>query len=56
MPEDDPFKNDLLRRKEPAETRSTRSQPRQSLGKWLIENTPRGIELEVPDRQSKPVH
>ena len=50
VPEDDPLKNDPLGRQEPAEARNVKSQPRQSLGKWLVENTPRGIELEVPDR------
>jgi hypothetical protein len=50
VPEDDPLKNDLLGRKEPAETQHAKSQPRQSLGRWLVENTPRGIELEIPDR------
>lgn len=34
----------------PAETWYMKSLPRQSLGKWLVENTPRGIELEVPNR------
>ena len=50
MPEDDPFKNGSLKRKEPVKTRCAESQSRQSLGKWLVENTPRGIELEVPNR------
>ena len=27
-----------------------RSPPRKPLGQWLIENMPRGIELELPDR------
>ena len=34
----------------PAEMWHAKSPPRQSLGKWLVEDTPRGIELEVPDR------
>ena len=25
--------------------------PKKSLGKWLVENTPRGTNLEVPDRR-----
>ena len=29
-----------------------KSPPRKSLGRWLIENTPRGTNLEVPDRGS----
>ncbi len=28
------------------------SPPRKPLGQWLIENMPRGIELEIPDRSS----
>lgn len=28
------------------------SPPRIPLGQWLVENMPRGIELEVPDRRS----
>ncbi len=28
------------------------SPPRKPLGQWLVENMPRGIELEVPDRSS----
>ena len=28
------------------------SPPRKPLGQWLIENTPRGTNLEVPDRSS----
>ena len=28
------------------------SPPRKPLGQWLVENMPRGIELEVPDRRS----
>ena len=27
-----------------------RTEPRSDLGRWLIENTPRGAELEVPGR------
>ena len=26
--------------------------PRKPLGQWLVENMPRGIELEIPDRSS----
>ena len=29
-----------------------KSPPRKPLGQWLIENTPRGTNLEVPDRSS----
>ena len=29
-----------------------KSRPRQPLGKWLVENMPRGTNLEVPDRRS----
>ena len=28
-----------------------RSRPRQSLGRWLIDHLPRGVELELPDRR-----
>ncbi len=28
------------------------SPPRKPLGRWLVENMPRGIELELPDRRS----
>ena len=27
------------------------TQPRKSLGQWLIENTPRGTDLEIPSRR-----
>lgn len=27
--------------------------PSQSLGKWLVENAPRGTNLEIPDRRGK---
>ena len=29
-----------------------RNPPRKPLGQWLVENMPRGIELELPDRHS----
>ena len=29
----------------------TREPPKKHMGKWLIENMPRGIELEIPDRR-----
>ena len=29
-----------------------KSSPRKPLGQWLVENTPRGTNLEVPDRSS----
>ena len=32
------------------ETWNERSSPRKPLGQWLIENMPRDIELELPDR------
>lgn len=31
-----------------------RSAPRKPLGQWLVENMPRGIELELPDRKNEP--
>lgn len=31
-----------------------RSTPRKPLGQWLVENVPRGIELELPDRKDEP--
>jgi prevent-host-death family protein len=38
----------------PAEAWYAKTPPRQPLGQWLVENVPRGINLEVPhDRQSK---
>ena len=36
----------------PEEVWQANSSPRKSLGQWLIENTPRGTNLEVPDRNS----
>ena len=30
--------------------------PRKPLGQWLVENMPRGIELELPDRSREPSH
>ena len=32
----------------PASVWSQKAQPRQPLGQWLVENTPRGTNLEVP--------
>lgn len=29
----------------------TREPPKKHMGKWLLENMPRGIELEIPDRR-----
>lgn len=29
-----------------------KSPPRKPLGQWLVENMPRGIELEIPSRRS----
>ena len=31
-----------------------RSTPQKPLGQWLVENAPRGIELELPDRKNEP--
>ena len=31
-----------------------RSTPQKPLGQWLVENMPRGIELELPDRKNEP--
>ena len=28
--------------------------PKKPLGQWLVENAPRGIELELPDRKNEP--
>ena len=36
----------------PAAVWEEKTQPRKPLGQWLVENLPRGIELEVPDRSS----
>jgi len=36
----------------PASEWESKSDPRKPLGKWLLENLPRGIELEAPDRSS----
>lgn len=36
----------------PPKVRETKGQSRpKSLGKWLVENAPRGTELEIPDRR-----
>lgn len=34
----------------PADTWYAKTSPRKPLGQWLVENTPRGIELEIPSR------
>ena len=34
----------------PAEAWEEKVPPRKPLGQWLIENMPRGVELELPDR------
>ncbi len=31
-----------------------REKPKMPLGQWLVENAPRGIELELPDRKEEP--
>ncbi len=36
----------------PTDVWRAKSQPRKSLGQWLVENVPRGTNLEVPDRSS----
>ena len=36
----------------PAKTWEEKARPRKPLGQWLVENMPRGIELELPDRSS----
>ncbi len=34
----------------PADAWYDRTEPRKPLGQWLVENMPRGIELEIPSR------
>ena len=34
-----------------AEAWDAKTSPRKPLGQWLVENTPRGIELEIPSRR-----
>ena len=34
----------------PADTWYAKTSSRKPLGQWLVENTPRGIELEIPSR------
>ena len=36
----------------PAELWQAKTQPQMPLGQWLVENVPRGVLLEVPDRSS----
>ena len=36
----------------PAEAWDAKTPPRKPFGQWLIENVPRGTNLEVPDRSS----
>lgn len=36
----------------PADAWDDKANPRKPLGRWLIENMPRGIDLEVPERRS----
>ncbi len=36
----------------PAAAWEEKTPPRKPLGQWLIENMPRGVELEIPDRSS----
>ncbi|MCY3819185.1 MAG: hypothetical protein OXH52_07470 [Gammaproteobacteria bacterium] len=36
----------------PADVRDGRQSPREPLGRWLVENVPRGTNLEAPDRSS----
>ena len=35
----------------PAEVWQRQSSPRKPLGRWLVENMPRGVELELPERR-----
>lgn len=37
----------------PAAVWEEKTRPRKPLGQWLIENVPRGTNLEVPDRTSR---
>lgn len=37
----------------PAKAWEEKTRPRKPLGQWLIENVPRGTNLEVPDRTSR---
>ena len=37
----------------PARTWEEKARPGKPLGQWLIENVPRGTNLEVPDRRSR---
>ena len=36
----------------PADTWYAKTSSRKPLGQWLVENTPRGIELEIPSRRA----
>ena len=36
----------------PAAAWDAKTPPRKPLGQWLVENMPRGLELEVPSRRS----
>ncbi len=36
----------------PADTWYAKTPPRKPLGRWLVENMPRGIELDIPARSS----
>ena len=36
----------------PSDVWDNKANPREPLGRWLIENMPHGVELEVPDRSS----
>ena len=33
-----------------AETKARLSEPRKPMGQWLVDNMPRGIDLEIPGR------
>ena len=37
----------------PVELWDARNAPRTPLGRWLVENMPRGIDVDLPDRASK---
>ena len=34
--------------------KTERSTPQRPLGQWLVENVPRGLELDLPDRKDEP--
>ena len=44
-------RNGQARRESGPESKGEDSPTRMPLGRWLVENMPRGIELEIPDRK-----